>query len=171
MVAVDVLDCLSLHLGRPHAPTSLSVLPPRSRSCPSTGPAETAVDAAAEGDGAQVSSVDCLTVVVVGTEECQRGVVEGLDEITAGHEEGHDEVVGGDLVGVVVILDGEIVGRGRVEEGHDAVVVDGPGDIQLEDHVEVDDCDAEVGGWSPLGLGVVVVTDLFKIQIELSAPN
>lgn len=163
---------LSLAPSWAHAPTSLSVLPPRSRSCPSAGPAETAVDAAAEGDGAQVDCpVDCRAVAVVGSEECQRGVVEGLDEITAGHEEGHDDVVGSDLVGVVVvILDGEIVVRGRVEEGHDGVVVDGPGDIQLEDHV-VDDGDAEVGGWSPLGLGVVVVTDLFKIQIEPSAPN
>ena len=186
MVA-DVLDCLSLHPRRAHVQTSLSVLPPRSRSCPSTGPAVEDA-AAAEEDGAQVSPVDCRAGVVVGTEDCHRGVIEvaneGLDEITAGHEEGHDEVVGGGLVGIVVILDGDVIGVvGGVEGGHDGVVDDGPEVIQFEDHVgiEEDDGDAEVkvdeavavGGWSPLGLGVavVVVDDLFEIQVELFVPK
>ena len=133
--------------------------------------ATAALDSAVVVD-VQVAAVDSAVV------ELHRGVVvvasEGLvggglddDEITEGHDEGHDEVVVRELDEVVGGLD-EVVGvLDEVQlEDHAGVVVGDRGvEVQLGVLNAVTELGVVTGDWNPLGLAVVV--DLFKIQIEL----
>ena len=147
--AVEVADCLTTHeVGH----TSLSVLPPRSRSCPSSGWFPAVVGASDVGDAVRVAvevvgrTVDCHRDVVVAS---SGGLV--VDEITAGHVDGHDDVVGG--IGEVDVGLDEVVGI--LEEGvenldgvtgvHDGVVDGLDDEIQLEDHPCVGEFELQLG--------------------------